>query len=99
MREELNLLAALMHKYLEPKMINETIGKCGYLPIDWFRDYGIYTEIELVDSALNSHEKLQPIVPKVPLAGEKSDGKTEEVKKEEKKKFLLNVPYIFSKID
>ena len=44
MKEELNLLGDLMHKYLRPNQIQKIVQRFHFLPINWVSDPALYTE-------------------------------------------------------
>ena len=47
MKDQLNLLANLMHKMLEPRAIQNIVMRYGFIPIDWIDDPAAFTDIEL----------------------------------------------------
>lgn len=67
MKEELNLLAKLIHQNLEPSTIQNLISSMSFLPVAWNSDYAIYTESEIPEkdgsgsqSSLELIEKKHP---------------------------------------
>ena len=47
MKEELNLLAKLIHLNLEPNDIQSLISAMSFLPVAWNSDLAIYSEEEI----------------------------------------------------
>ena len=42
-KDSLNLLGSLLHKHMEPRVINEVVQTFDFIPVDWEEDPAIFT--------------------------------------------------------
>ena len=65
MKEELNLLAKLIHRNFGPNSIQSLISSMSFIPVDWSRDLAIYSEEEIPeptnDASISSLEPLDKL--------------------------------------
>ena len=62
MKEELNLLARLIHNNFGPTSIQSLIGSMSFIPVNWSHDLAIYSE-ELIPETIadGSTSSLEPM--------------------------------------
>ena len=62
MKEELNLLAKLIHRNFGPNSIQSLISSMSFIPVDWRRDLAIYSEEEIPEPINDgSASSLEPL--------------------------------------
>ena len=107
MKEELNLLAKLIHHNFGPNSINNLMSSMSFIPVNWHGDPAIYCEEEVPDptGSSSSLEPLDKHDQKSKVIGQKdkdddhpeAEGSNENIILS--KKYVFNVPYIFSKVE